>query len=129
MCRIVTVIHQKDSVLENMIIKRLSKRRTENKDKVVIVNYGDDKIESSLRHFDIIGYKGKTSDLRNLDYNSAFIDLPMSKIDNHMELLYETDLIILSSINSVVSLSDFRLASAIFNKPELFDKTTLIFEA
>lgn len=128
MCRIVTVIHQNDSVLENMIIKRLSKRRAENNDRVAIINYGDDKIESSLKYFDIIGYKGKTSELRNLDYNSVFIHLPMFKIEKHIELLHETDLIVLSSINSVVSLSDFQLASSIFNKSELFNKTTLIFE-
>jgi len=128
MCKLVTVIHPNESLLENKVIKRLSERRAGKKDTVVIVNYGEGSVVMCLDKYDIIDYQGEINKLKELKYNSVFAHLYISKISTHKSLLEVSDLIVLSSLNPVVNLNDFNLSGFGFENRNLIEKTTIVFQ-
>ncbi len=126
MCKLVTVVHQNKSLLENKVIKMLSLRQANKNDKVAIVNYGEGSIEMKLDKYDIIDYQGKIKNLKKLNYNSVFAHLPISNIAMFIELINISDLIVLTSQNIVMSLNDF--SDINFKNESVLEKTTVIFQ-
>ena len=128
MCRLVTVIHQKKSLLENKVIMKLSERRADNNDKVAIINYGEGSIKMQLEKFDILDYYGKVNELKKLSYNSIFAHLPISNMKKYSQLLVESDLVILSSNNLIMNLNEFMRNGFSFEDKNLIEKTTVLFQ-
>jgi len=128
MCKLVTVIHPKESLFENKVIKRLSERRAEKNDTVAIVNYGEGSVVMNLEKYDIIDYQGEIDKLKELKYNSVFAHLPISKIGAYKSLLAVSDLIVLSSLSPVVNLNDFNLNGFDFKSKKIIERTTIVFQ-
>ena len=128
MNRIVTILHQRDSILDNKTIRVLSNRRVDKNDTVLMINMGSGRIEASLNGCDIVSNPKNIFDISKLPFNSVFIHLPYNKLSNNIGLIKKSDLIVLTSLNKVMNISEFDCLEKVFEEKRLFKKTTIVFE-